>query len=926
MKKTQKRLLILLLILSLLMVSIPSFAHADWTNAAFESRVQQPVARGVTHEHIQRFTSSGWLNINVLRINLAEESNPWDVLFYPNNLGRKSTLSEIVNQHPNVVGAVNADFFNMSLPGTLGPIVKDSKLISSPFYIPEQMAVFNLTKDKLPFINYWLHPYMVLNNKNTGEPLPILVVNKHSDYYDTAVLFTPDWGERTPVTAKNVTGAVEMTIENDVVTNIQPASQGTYIPRNGYVIWATGSYAEKISNSFVIGDSVSLEMSTTPDLNQLAMAVGGGGVLVKDGQPQTTFSHEIKGNHPRTAIGISQDKKEVILVTVDGRTVSFTGVSQKELGEIMAYLGAHDALNLDGGGSTEMIVRPLGEENRKIVNNLSDQWERRILNGIGVLNHAPRTREIGGILLKAAENNVFVGTSRELSIQGYDTSYYPTPVNYNEVKWSVSGVEGSFEGNRFKPASSGKAVITAEYQGKTSSVVLNVIDNPVKLTFSPSSITLNEGGQQAITASGVNADGYKASIHFADLELEVPEQLGTVDEKGVFHASQEAGTGIIKASLRGLTASLPVAVGSVENVIHDFESKNGTFLSYPAEVTGSYTLSDNFKFGKSSGKLSYDFTQTDATRGAYLLFDNGGIPFAQKPSKLGVWVFGNEAGGHMLKARLIDGNGNTHTVDLASNVNWAGWQYVEGNIPANIPEPIRIERLYMVQTNPAIKNTGSVYFDNLTAVYAMTPPASSSEPIKDTREKSVEPAGENAFQFIASGAVTGSDANSAALAQTANNAALSVFAGSISPEIKEQLTSTVITADPGYGSTQHKNSLFIRLDNNQGSLRKTNYAQWPWLIQTLKNTGAKNVFVLLPKPLSFEDPLEEKLFKDTLRNLKEERGTDIWVLTGGHSNTGVTPEDGIRYVTLKSYTAENAAKPEYILFTVNEDQVTYQKY
>jgi len=399
-----------------------------------------------------------------------------------------------------------------------------------------------------------------------------------------------------------------------------------------------------------------------------------------------------------------------------------------------------------------------------------------------------------------------------------------------------------------------------------------------------------------------------------------------VDEKGVFHASQQAGTGVIKASLKGVTASIPVAVGSVENIIHDFESKNGTFLSYPAEVTGSYTLSDNAKFGKSSGKLSYDFTQTDATRGAYLLFDNGGITLAQRPSKLGVWVFGNEAGGHLLKAKLIDGNGNAHTIYLASNVNWAGWNYVEGNVPASIPEPIRIERLYMVQTNPAIKNTGTVYFDNLTAVYAMTPPAASTAPIRDTREKFVEPAGENAFQFIAAGAVTGSDANSAALVQTANNAALSVFAGGIPAEIKGQLTSTVITADPGYGSVQHKNSLFIRLDNSQGSLRKTNYAQWPWFIQTLKNTNAKNVFVVLPKPLSFDDPLEEKLFKDTLRNLKEERGTDVWVLTGGHGSISVTPEDGIRYVALKAYTAGSAAKPEYILFTVNEDQVTYQKY
>ena len=117
MKKIQKRLLIFLLIVTLLTVSIPSFAHADWTTAAFESRVQQTIARGVIHEHIQRFTSSGWLNINVLRINLEEETNQLDVLFYPNNLGRKSTLSEIVNQHSNVVGAVNADFFNMSLPG-----------------------------------------------------------------------------------------------------------------------------------------------------------------------------------------------------------------------------------------------------------------------------------------------------------------------------------------------------------------------------------------------------------------------------------------------------------------------------------------------------------------------------------------------------------------------------------------------------------------------------------------------------------------------------------------------------------------------------------------------------------------------------------------------------------------------------------------
>lgn len=61
--------------------------------------------------------------------------------------------------------------------------------------------------------------------------------------------------------------------------------------------------------------------------------------------------------HPRTALGISDDQKTAWLVVVDGRQAGFSeGASLSELTELFASLGASDAINLDGGGSSTMVV------------------------------------------------------------------------------------------------------------------------------------------------------------------------------------------------------------------------------------------------------------------------------------------------------------------------------------------------------------------------------------------------------------------------------------------------------------------------------------------------------------------------------------------------------------------------------------------
>jgi hypothetical protein len=86
-------------------------------------------------------------------------------------------------------------------------------------------------------------------------------------------------------------------------------------------------------------------------------AIGGGPVLVQDGQLRVTTNeelfHDISARNPRTAVGYPDQNTGIFLV-VDGRQDLSAGVTLEELGQMMLDLGAKEALNLDGGGSSTL--------------------------------------------------------------------------------------------------------------------------------------------------------------------------------------------------------------------------------------------------------------------------------------------------------------------------------------------------------------------------------------------------------------------------------------------------------------------------------------------------------------------------------------------------------------------------------------------
>ncbi|MEN0110076.1 MAG: phosphodiester glycosidase family protein [Planctomycetota bacterium] len=89
-------------------------------------------------------------------------------------------------------------------------------------------------------------------------------------------------------------------------------------------------------------------------------AIGAFGVVLRRGQPHrdlSTPADVLDGQHPRTAVGIADGGKTLILLVVDGRQPGDSeGVTLEELGELFRLLGASDAVNLDGGGTTAMAI------------------------------------------------------------------------------------------------------------------------------------------------------------------------------------------------------------------------------------------------------------------------------------------------------------------------------------------------------------------------------------------------------------------------------------------------------------------------------------------------------------------------------------------------------------------------------------------
>jgi hypothetical protein len=191
------------------------------------------------------------------------------------------------------------------------------------------------------------------------------------------MLFTPKYYAHTDTAAKGIewiVGGSPLTVQER-----RDDMGSAPIPKEGFVLSYGGLEPPPELKAVKAGDLARIERrfvtrhGTSPtDWAAADHVIGGAGLLVRNGQRVTDWSVEdfktgfATDRHPRTMVGVGPDG-DIWLITIDGRNPQISlGMNFAELQRLAARLKLTDVLNLDGGGSTTMVVK--GE----IVNHPSD--------------------------------------------------------------------------------------------------------------------------------------------------------------------------------------------------------------------------------------------------------------------------------------------------------------------------------------------------------------------------------------------------------------------------------------------------------------------------------------------------------------------------------------------------------------------------
>lgn len=356
------------------------------------------VRDGVEYAEVTKEISGLKVNMNLLRLDLSKVR--LDVVHAMDAAIGVEKTSSIAIRH-GALAAINAGFFRLDnsifAGDSAGVLQIDDNLLSES--LNDRIALFihngpNTTETQIADLN--IHHAI----KTGGRKFDLSGTNRERKAGE-AVLFTPEF-HRTTLTDGNGT---EIVVRSGKIVQINTGRGSSIIPEKGYVISVSGKMRDEIMPFVKVGKKIEVstlfysmataipavtsprpdttrEMRLLNDLIDSEDIVGGSPQLIKSGRIDITWEREkrtrdfVDTRHPRTAVAKLKDGK-FLAITVDGRSEASGGIGLQDLAEYLLSLGAVDAMNLDGGGSTTMWL------DGKVVNKPSDkEGERKVSDAL----------------------------------------------------------------------------------------------------------------------------------------------------------------------------------------------------------------------------------------------------------------------------------------------------------------------------------------------------------------------------------------------------------------------------------------------------------------------------------------------------------------------------------------------------------------
>ena len=461
--------------------------------------------------------------------------------------------------------------------------------------------------------------------------------------------------------------------------------------------------------SLKAGDQVTIDVTAADTRwEDVVTAIGGFYKIVTEGQvgPDTDSTA-----NPRTAIGI-RDDGSVVFYTIDGRQSGYSvGATLTQVAQRLIELGCVEAIGLDGGGSTVIGATLPDEETMSILNRPSDGSLRAVTNGIFLVSELEPTEELDHYYVTPYSSLVLSGAQVVLTAIPVDTNGY-TFSDDSTVLWSIQNGDGvvSVDGVFTAGSESGTTQVTAASSAAEGTASFTVVKTPDTIAVS------NQETGAPVTALALDpmdTVDLTASATWKNMILtsqdtcytwSADEAIGTVDENGVFTASDTSGTGnlTVRAGDRSLT--IPVTVAGHIQELESFEGGEVTvFTGTDTTVVSLETSADLVRYGRQSLRLDYQAGTTgSAAVGAALTIPEG-------DRYLSLWVYG-DGSGNTLTATVTDTAGTASDVVLGT-LDFTGWQHLATLLPENAASVTALNVVY----GGGEKAVGTLYLDQITS-------------------------------------------------------------------------------------------------------------------------------------------------------------------------------------------------------------------
>lgn len=693
----------------------------------------------------ERSGKSVSVNVNVIEVDLHNPYVKVDVMTGTDGqFTKKQTVLGMATEN-KAVGAINGDFYNTQYEGVpVGPQISDGELMATPPYLPG-FYTFAITKDRKPVVGLFTLDTKSKVIAQDGASYTLSGINKTGYWYEPSgehsminglYMYTNAWGQ---VGRANdgVTAPLEVLVVDNVVAQIASTGAPNYgvidmiAPENGYILRSSGMAADFVREHVKVGDTLQVEYDVLPldptvnyDYKNFQMMIGGHTILVDQGQP-SAFSRnigDISGTsaRSRTAVGYSQDERYVYLITADLSGES-KGVTIPELQKLMVQIGVWKGINLDGGGSTQMVARPLGEDYLQIVNSLETGAQRQIVNALGVFSLAPKG-QVKSLEVEGPDT-LLLGEEAAYTLKGYDEYYNPVTGEDLQVNWSSASGLANTE-NTFTATQKGKAVITADAGTAKATKEIQVVGSEelasLKVEAYPS--VLRAGATATLKVTAKLKSGATRELPPSVLDWEIRGIEGEITESGLRVDSVEGvEEGLLIARYDGYSTMTVLAIGETQTFADFDDLTLGVAFEGTAGVTGTAKRVFDSVYGRRiHGQLEYDFTDGTGTKAAYAVLGNKTAVIPGEPQILEIDINGDESL-NWLRAEFVDADGDINRVDLARSINWTGWKTITVDLTShNMTYPVKLTRLYAASVEEGQEQrglTGAIGFDNIRFQY-----------------------------------------------------------------------------------------------------------------------------------------------------------------------------------------------------------------